>query len=243
MVQKQEKDSQMSRQRGVSISSRKIWVIISAILICSFVLLSKYEDRPMLRNFDLAVTVKVQEKIDSSAHLRTATLVANLMEAGAYFGGPELTSIAVLGFTAWAFLRRKGAKRLATLAIPLLFLSIVAVELLGKSVVSHPPPPFFLLKNPTTVFPKYHVESSFSYPSGHAARAMFVGLVGIILGYRLTGIGKRLWESRLLVAAAVMYVCLVSMGKLYLGHHWFSDIAGGILLGGLTGSLAGLLVW
>ena len=72
-----------------------------------FVILSKYEDRPFIRNLDFAVTVKVQEKIDRSAHLRLASFVDTMMTGTTFFASPEFTSAVVIILTGLALYDRK----------------------------------------------------------------------------------------------------------------------------------------
>lgn len=215
-----------------------LFVGLAAALLVLFALLSKFEDRSIMRNLDFAVTVKVQDKIDRSAHLRLATFVDNVMEGATFLGSPEFTSVAVLLLTGYALYDRKNRRfRWKALIIPLGFMIIVLVELYGKAAVHHPAPPFFMVKNPTTVFPKFYVNEEFSYPSGHAARAVFVA---VSLWWVLqTAVKKKLW----LGIALGGYVFLVALSKIYLGHHWLSDVIGGWLLGSGAGILtAGVIL-
>ena len=116
---------------------------------------------------------------------------------------------------------------MAALVIPLAFGLMTLAEIYGKSVVHHPAPPYFLLKNPSSVFPKYYVWENFSYPSGHAARAMFLATVLYILTKKRARVG----------IALAIYVSLISLSRVYLGHHWLSDVIGGTLLGSGSGLL------
>jgi undecaprenyl-diphosphatase len=111
-------------------------------------------------------------------------------------------------------------------------------EIYGKNVVHHPAPPFFMIKNPTSIFPKYYINDQFSYPSGHAARAVFLAI--LVYGLAMKQCVNRTMRKKLLLLVGVLglYVGFVSISRIYLGHHWLSDIAGGILLGGGTGILA-----
>lgn len=220
-----------------------VWVVVF-ILSLLFVLLSKYEDRPALRNLDLAVTVKVQEKIDQSTHLRAASIVSNIMESGAFFGGPEFTSVMVFSMALWLFsTRTRPGARWKSVIILVLFLLILAVEFLGKTIVSHPPPPYFLLKNPTTIFPKYHVAEAYSFPSGHAARATFLAIVSLCMIARMSKAWQKVHLRTSVICGVIFYVVLVGVSKVYLGHHWFSDIVGGMLLGGALGVVSYAVVW
>lgn len=70
--------------------------------------------------------------------------------------------------------------------------------------------------------------SSYSYPSGHAVVSMMVwGYIGIVMARALPG-------SQVVrpLAAALTLIIFTSASRLYLGLHWFSDVIGGLLLGG-----------
>lgn len=214
-------------------------MLFLGFFVCAvgFVMLTKYEDRECMRSMDFAATVKVQEGIDTSSHLRLSAVVGTLMEGVGALAGPVVTSLLVLGITGYVVITGKSKIRFFALLIPVFFAGIVGIELVAKLFVHHPPPPFFMIKNPSAVFPMYHVSEDFSYPSGHAARAVFVVVLFMLI---FVGRVKRR-PARLLVAGlAVGYVVLVSAGKVYLGHHWLSDVIGGWLLGGAMGSLGAM---
>lgn len=172
---------------------------------------------------DFAATVKVQDRIDKSAHLRLAALVDNTMEGATFFASPEFSSIIVLILTVIAFRRKKWR----ALLIPAAFILIILVEVYGKTVVHHPSPPFSMIKHTTSVFPANYINEQFSYPSGHAARAVFIALIAWAVLDRKKWIG----------AALILYVALVAVSRIYLGHHWLSDVIGGSLLGSGLGLL------
>jgi membrane-associated phospholipid phosphatase len=214
----------------------KIFLVISICLLFSFTLLSKYEDRAFIRSMDFAITVKLQDRIDKSVHLRLASLVDNVMEGSSFFAAPVFTGIVVLLITGLVLKKKKWKAML----IPTAFIIIVLVELFGKSIIHHPSPPFSMIKHTTSIFPANYINEQFSYPSGHSARAIFIAiaLFSTIQQYAKITMRKR----QLLVFILGLYVVLVAVGKLYLGHHWLSDVIGGGLLGGGFGLLTAAVI-
>ncbi len=202
-----------------------ILIIASLVFLILFAALSKYEDREVLRNIDFAVTVRVQDAVGKLCGVQCD----GIFEGVGFFASPAFSVVAVGALTVFAAIdRKKKHFRISALLIPLLFALLTFAEIYGKSIVRHPAPPFFMLKNPTTIFPTYHIFEEFSYPSGHAARAVFLALLAFNKNVRvMAGLG--------------IYVGLVVVSRLYLGHHWLSDVAGGAFLGSGFGLLAWLL--
>ncbi|MEK7499342.1 MAG: phosphatase PAP2 family protein [Patescibacteria group bacterium] len=206
------------------------WFLLGLLLLVVFAVFSKYVKNGGLKNADFAVTVKIQERIDTSSRLRLVDLVGNVMEGATFFASPAFTSIIVVVLTGWAaYDRKKKHWRPGALIIPIAFSLIVMGELYGKSVVHHPAPPFYMIKNPTTIFPKFYINEEFSYPSGHAARAVFLALIAFITIRQYNNITMR--KRLVLLCGLGIYVGLVFVSRIYLGHHWLSDILGGGLLG------------
>lgn len=202
--------------------------LVGLCLLVAFALFSRAVKRGAMRETDLAVTVKVQERIDTSSRLRLARATGELMEGATFLASPV---VSLVGITVITLGGMGGKRRLLTaLAIPLAFGLMTLAEIYGKSVIRHPAPPFFLLKNPTTVFPRYYIWEDSSYPSGHAARATFIAIASLFVfpfpfsrKWALLGLG--------------IYTALTSVSRIYLGHHWLSDVVGGWLLGAGSGLL------
>lgn len=188
---------------------KKFLLLLSFIFLFAFAVFSKFEDREVLRNLDFSATVRVQDAVAKVCTSRCDGLIEDI----GFFASP-LFSVVAVGVL--MFLYRKRGWRV--LAIPMLFGLLTLAEIYGKSIVRHPSPPFFMLKNPTTIFPTYHVIEQFSYPSGHTARAVFLALL--------------LWKKNIWVMVGLAaYIGVIALGKIYLGQHWLSDVAGGLLLG------------
>ncbi|TVR73665.1 MAG: phosphatase PAP2 family protein [Sphaerobacteraceae bacterium] len=75
-----------------------------------------------------------------------------------------------------------------------------------------------------------------SFPSGHVVHYVtFWGMVAYLLAFRSP------WRGFRWIAGAVMapIIALVGPSRIYLGHHWFTDVLGSYLLG--TAYLSGLI--
>ncbi|MDZ5622775.1 phosphatase PAP2 family protein [Nocardioides bizhenqiangii] len=74
-----------------------------------------------------------------------------------------------------------------------------------------------------------HFHASGSFPSAHASgTAALMGLVLVFVVLRSRNAAVRLWGT-VVVTATVLAVCL---DRLFLGRHYPSDLAAGVLLGG-----------
>jgi undecaprenyl-diphosphatase len=69
------------------------------------------------------------------------------------------------------------------------------------------------------------VISGYSFPSGHAVAAAATG-VALVLAFFPAGERRRRWEW-----LAVAFTFVMSMSRVYLSAHWFSDVVAGTLLG------------
>lgn len=96
-----------------------------------------------------------------------------------------------------------------------------------SSAITHILKPIYARLRPA-VEHRLVLETNFSFPSGHAtgtSSLMFSTAVVFSLLF------VRLWQRLLLWAAAMGMTALICMSRLYLGVHYFSDVAAGCLVG------------
>jgi membrane protein DedA with SNARE-associated domain/membrane-associated phospholipid phosphatase len=75
------------------------------------------------------------------------------------------------------------------------------------------------------------VESSYSFPSGHAMESF---VVYGMLAYLAVVLWLRSWEARVAaVCGAALVVVLIGFSRMYLGVHYFSDVIAGYAAGGV----------
>jgi len=75
-----------------------------------------------------------------------------------------------------------------------------------------------------------YLESSYSFPSGHATIA--VALYGFI-GYLLIRLTRRWWQRISLVCTTLALIAAIGLSRLYLAEHYLTDVLAGYLLGAL----------
>jgi undecaprenyl-diphosphatase len=124
--------------------------------------------------------------------------------------------IAIAGFLA---LRRRWW-HLAAFAVAI----AMSEALIGtlKGIYDRPRPPHSLV-----------TTSAASFPSGHAIAASVTVVAAVIA---LVPPGRRAWWG----AGAVIFSAMMALSRAYLGAHWLSDVAAGVLLGTSCALLAAL---
>jgi len=134
------------------------------------------------------------------------------------FGSVE--AMVILGVLVAAALARK--RRWTSLAIWLTAVGGGAVLNQILKALFERPRPFF--DHPLLV------ESSYSFPSGHAMGSLVA--YGMLAYFAVLVLGS--WRRRVAaVFAASLLVVLIGLSRMYLGVHYFSDVAAGYAAGGL----------
>ena len=90
----------------------------------------------------------------------------------------------------------------------------------GKAIVGRARPPL------TDAIPPY--EYAFSFPSGHTLNSTVIaGMVAYLVARRLT---TRVGRALCLIAAAIWAIAM-GLSRVFLGHHWLTDVIFAWLIG------------
>lgn len=135
-----------------------------------------------------------------------------------HLGGPVGMTIIALTITAIMVWRWRSRTPL----ILMLFAVVGSLTFttVGKAIVGRPRPPL------ADAVPPY--EYAFSFPSGHTLNSTVIaGMVAYLVGRRLTSRLARV----LCVVLAIVWSVAMGLSRVYLGHHWFTDVIFAWLLG------------
>lgn len=130
--------------------------------------------------------------------------------------------LATLTIVTAALLLIKFQKRTEALV---LFISVLGAKLISESikfVVSRPRPDSSLVQK------MVNAGNFDSFPSGHVL--FFMGFYGFLLFLIFSKMRKGL-RKMLLVFFLMLLIAASGLSRIYLGAHWFSDVAGGYIAG------------
>lgn len=159
-------------------------------------------DRPLL---------STAKTLRSPALDQAVTLYTNL-------GGPVVMPvIAVLATCILAWWRRSWTP---VILIPGAALGSLLMTIAGK--------PFFGRTRPLLADAVPPYEYSASFPSGHALNSLVIaGIIAYLIVLRQSG-----WRAQVLtIAAAACFAFTIGLSRVYLGHHWFTDVLAAWALG------------
>lgn len=155
--------------------------------------------------------------LDAAVRLRTPGLdsaVTAFTDLGSVAG---MTTIVVVLAVLLAVLRRS---RTPVVLLAVAAAGSVGMTLLGKNLVGRARPPATLAVPP--------LETTPSFPSGHTLNATV--LIGVAAYLLVLGI-RRGWLRGLVVVLAALFVVAMGLSRVFLGHHWLTDVVAGWLLG------------
>jgi len=151
-----------------------------------------------------------QPALDAAIGARSSTLntvVTAYTDVGGPVGMPLLAAGTAI-ILSWAW--RRWTPLVLVVAT---MLGSLALTVAGKAAVGRTRPPL------AEAVPPY--EHSASFPSGHSLNSVaFAGIVAYLLVRRL----HRAWARVLTVALAVAFAATMGLSRVYLGHHWLTDV-------------------
>ncbi|MFD1721838.1 phosphatase PAP2 family protein [Amnibacterium endophyticum] len=135
-----------------------------------------------------------------------------------FVGGPVVAPVlTVLAIAGLVIVRRSWTP---VLVIVPAALGSLAMTIAGKRIFGRERPPM------ADAVPPY--ETSASFPSGHTLNAIVIaGAVGYVLLLKRRSVAGRVWT----VAVAATYALGIGLSRVYLGHHWLTDVVAAWVLG------------
>ncbi len=148
--------------------------------------------------------------LDAALRLRSSGVdhaVTAFTDLGGPVGMPVLALLAVVAMTlAW----RQWTPALLMLVATA---GSLAMTVVGKTAVGRARPPL------ADAVPPY--ETSGSFPSGHALNAV---VVAGVVAYLLVRRQQRAWVRAATVTAAATFAAAMGLSRVFLGHHWLTDV-------------------
>jgi undecaprenyl-diphosphatase len=140
--------------------------------------------------------------------------VTSFTDVGGPVGMPILAGIAVAVIT-WR--RRRWTPVVVTVVAAA---GSIAMTIVGKDFVDRARPPATLAVPPLEVSP--------SFPSGHTLNAT---VLTTVIVYLVLIESTAAWQRTLAIAAGVVFVVTMGLSRVFLGHHWLTDVLAGWLIG------------
>ena len=158
-----------------------------------------------------------QPVLNEAIGLRTA-MNTRLLTWFTHLGGPAGMSIIASLITIAMVWRWRSRTPLILMVFAVA--GSLAMTIIGKAVVARARPPL------AEAVPPY--EYAFSFPSGHALNSTVIaGVVAYLLIRRL----RRQWARAACVLIAIAWALAMGLSRVFLGHHWLTDVIFGWLIG------------
>lgn len=185
---------------------------VTFIFFLVFTLIVKYK---LISHLDFNSTIKIQYHIPRS--------LDSFLSLFSLLGSFEVLTLILIA----VLIISKKTRNFLILAF---FLFGHLVEILGKSFLNHPGPPYLFFRYDLDfLFPSSYIQAGSSYPSGHSFRTVFLAVIFIALTAYIKKISHK--KKQLLISAIAVFTLIMLISRVSLGEHWFSDVLGGTLLG------------
>ncbi len=155
--------------------------------------------------------------LDLAIRLRSARL-DRALTAFTHLGGP--TGMTIIASMITLLMVWRWRSRTPLILMIMAVAGSLLITLVGKAVVGRNRPPL------ADAVPPY--ESSPSFPSGHALNSTVIaGMVAYLLLRRWSSMLARV----LTVVVALAWAISIGLSRVFLGHHWLTDVTFGWLVG------------
>lgn len=193
---------------------RRSFVIIVAafILVVALAVLVHYNN---IFRLDIFLSRDLQSEGDTE---QKRTLIYHFMVFISYFGKPLISAILIIGSALLFWLIQCYWEAMFCLLTPI----AAGINAIVKIIVDRPRPSEQLVQILDREFDP-------SFPSGHVV--FYTVFFGFILVTMFVVKSIPLWLRIIIAVLCIAMIILVSISRVYLGVHWFSDILGGYLLG------------
>ena len=155
--------------------------------------------------------------LDMAIGLRSAQL-DRVLTGFTHLGGP--TGMTIIASMITLLMVWRWRSRTPLILMVMAVAGSLLITMVGKAVIGRSRPPV------VDAVPPY--ESSPSFPSGHALNSTVIaGMVAYLLLRRLSSLLARV----LTIAAALGWAISIGLSRVFLGHHWLTDVMFGWLVG------------
>jgi undecaprenyl-diphosphatase len=189
----------------------KVWKLLYVVSAVSLaVVIARYVRSGHTAELDRSVTKAIQRRKGRS--------FANVMRWASWAGFPPQSRTLPL---LWPALFALAGRKLE---------AVLQLAGWGTSAISATVK--FLMQRPRPAGDEFLIHEAriggTSFPSGHVINYMGIyGTMGVIAAYRI----KFKFLRRLVVGLLGLKIALVGPSRIYLGHHWFTDVLTSYLLG------------